>query len=171
MYLFINTFFWWKQHSFPSCHHHIILIAAHSFHHNPVALRNYFFDCRRCRIYAHCAKHIESQSEIKRVLILHSDQGSQYTSKDFTEYCKRMSVAQSMSKAGYPYDNAPMERYFNTLYRARYPQRMKSKGQAVYAEKECPRCGANFIPDQDGCCSYCGYRLPIDNSKWRILEQ
>ena len=57
------------------------------------------------------------------------------------------------------------------LYRARYPQRMKSKGQAVYEEKECPRCGANFIPDQDGCCSYCGYRLPIDNSKWRILEQ
>ena len=57
------------------------------------------------------------------------------------------------------------------LYRARYPQRMKSKGQAVYAEKECPRCGANFVPDQDGCCSYCGYRLPIDNSKWRILEQ
>ena len=116
-------------------------------------------------------KAIESQSEIKRVLILHSDQGSQYTSKDFTEYSKRMAVTQSMSKAGYPYDNAPMERYFNTLYRARYPQRMKSKGQAVYAEKECPRCGANFIPDQDGCCSYCGYRLPIDNSKWRILEQ
>lgn len=24
-------------------------------------------------------------------------------------------VTQSMSKAGYPYDNAPMERYFNTL--------------------------------------------------------
>ena len=60
-------------------------------------------------------KAIESQSEIKRVLILHSDHGSQYTSKDFTEYCKRMAVTQSMSKAGYPYDNAPMERYFNTL--------------------------------------------------------
>ena len=24
-------------------------------------------------------------------------------------------MTQSMSKAGYPYDNAPMERYFNTL--------------------------------------------------------
>ena len=24
-------------------------------------------------------------------------------------------MIQSMSKAGYPYDNAPMERYFNTL--------------------------------------------------------
>ena len=48
-------------------------------------------------------------------LILHSDQGSQYTSKAFIEYCESHSVTQSMSKAGYPYDNAPMERYFNTL--------------------------------------------------------
>ena len=52
-------------------------------------------------------KALESQPTIKDGLILHSDQGSQYTSKAFTE--------QSMSKAGYPYDNAPMERYFNTL--------------------------------------------------------
>ena len=40
-------------------------------------------------------KAIESQPEIKGVLILHSDQGSQYTSKDFTEYCERMAVTQS----------------------------------------------------------------------------
>lgn len=60
-------------------------------------------------------KALDSQPEIKGVLILHSDQGSQYTSKEFVEYCKRMHVTQSMSKAGYPYDNAPMERYFNTL--------------------------------------------------------
>ncbi len=26
-----------------------------------------------------------------------------------------MQIIQSMSKAGYPYDNAVMERYFNTL--------------------------------------------------------
>ena len=54
------------------------------------------------------------------------------------------------------------------LYRARYPRHMKSKGQAVFEEKECPRCGANFMPDKNGCCSYCGYQLSIDNSKWRI---
>ena len=54
------------------------------------------------------------------------------------------------------------------LYRARYPRRMKSKGQAVLEEKECPRCGANFMPDKNGCCSYCGYQLSMDNSKWRI---
>ena len=46
---------------------------------------------------------------------LHSDQGSQYTSKAFIEFCESVHVTQSMSKAGYPYDNAPMERYFNTL--------------------------------------------------------
>ncbi|HGT2342195.1 IS3 family transposase [Mediterraneibacter gnavus] len=60
-------------------------------------------------------KALDSQPAIKGELILHSDQGSQYTSKAFTDFCKSVNVTQSMSKAGYPYDNAPMERYFNTL--------------------------------------------------------
>ena len=60
-------------------------------------------------------KALDSQAKIKGELILHSDQGSQYTSKAFVEYCESVHVTQSMSKAGYPYDNAPMERYFNTL--------------------------------------------------------
>ncbi|WP_152967809.1 integrase core domain-containing protein, partial [Oxobacter pfennigii] len=29
--------------------------------------------------------------------------------------CSSIDIQQSMSKAGCPYDNAPMERYFNTL--------------------------------------------------------
>ena len=60
-------------------------------------------------------KALESQPSIKDGIILHSDQGTQYTSKAFIEFCKSVNVTQSMSKAGYPYDNAPMERYFNTL--------------------------------------------------------
>ena len=60
-------------------------------------------------------KALDSQPQIKGKLIFHSDQGSQYTSKAFVEFCESMHVTQSMSKAGYPYDNAPMERYFNTL--------------------------------------------------------
>lgn len=61
-------------------------------------------------------KAIDSQSGINpKDLLLHSDQGSQYTSKEFTEFCESLGVQQSMSRAGYPYDNAPMERYFNTL--------------------------------------------------------
>ena len=61
-------------------------------------------------------KAIESQPGINlRKLLIHSDQGSQYTSKEYIEFCERYGISQSMSKAGYPYDNAPMERYFNTL--------------------------------------------------------
>lgn len=60
-------------------------------------------------------KALASQSKINNKLILHSDQGSQYTSKEFIEFCKSTDITQSMSKAGYPYDNAVMERYYNTL--------------------------------------------------------
>jgi transposase InsO family protein len=60
-------------------------------------------------------KAIASQPTIKGDLILHSDQGTQYTSKDFINFCEALNIKQSMSKAGCPYDNAPMERYFNTL--------------------------------------------------------
>ena len=60
-------------------------------------------------------KALDSQPKIKGNLILHSDQGSQFTSKAFVEFCESVHVTQSMSKAGYPYDNASMGRYFNTL--------------------------------------------------------
>ncbi len=60
-------------------------------------------------------KALQSQPAIRGTLILHSDQGSQYTSKAFVEFCEVSGVTQSMGRAGYPYDNAPMERYSNTL--------------------------------------------------------
>ena len=47
-------------------------------------------------------KAIRSQSGIDlKQLILHSDQGSQYTSREFTEFCIEKGITQSMSKAGY----------------------------------------------------------------------
>ena len=48
-------------------------------------------------------------------ILLHSDQGVQYTSWEFVNFCKDNGVIQSMSKAGCPYDNAPMERFYNTF--------------------------------------------------------
>ena len=51
----------------------------------------------------------------KKGIILHSDRGSQFTSKEFVKFCESKKIVQSMSKPGYPYDNAPMERYYNTL--------------------------------------------------------
>ena len=51
----------------------------------------------------------------KGKIILHSDQGSQYTSRAFTEFCEGKGIRQSMSKAGCPYDNSPMESFYGTF--------------------------------------------------------
>ena len=48
-------------------------------------------------------------------VILHSDQGVQFTSWEFVKFCKENNVIQSMSRSGCPYDNAPMERFYNTF--------------------------------------------------------
>lgn len=55
------------------------------------------------------------QEKFSKNIVFHTDQGSQFTSKAFTSYCKENGLIQSMSRAGVPYDNAPMERFFNTL--------------------------------------------------------
>ena len=69
-------------------------------------------------------------------LLVHSDQGSQYTSKEYTEFCERLGISQSMSKAGYPYDNAPMERYFNTLKNDLIYQHYYHSEEELYAAVE-----------------------------------
>lgn len=56
-----------------------------------------------------------SQDKHPKGLVLHSDQGSQFASDDFTNFCKDKQITQSMSKAGCPYDNAVMERFFRTM--------------------------------------------------------
>ncbi len=38
-----------------------------------------------------------------------------FTFRNFTEFCEKNHVQQSMSHAGRPYDNAPMECFYNTL--------------------------------------------------------
>lgn len=55
------------------------------------------------------------QEKYPKDLILHSDQGAQFTSWEFIMFCNDNGIKQSMSKAGCPYDNAPMERFYNTF--------------------------------------------------------
>ena len=47
-----------------------------------------------------------------------------------------MHVTQSMSKAGCPYDNAPMERYFNTLKNKCTNMHEYDKEEALYQAVE-----------------------------------
>ena len=84
-------------------------------------MSNYGLECKKQMVRLHLEegrtlkKAIKSQGIAPSGLIIHSDQGSQYTSKAFVEYCEKKGILQSMNKAGCPYGNAPMERYFNTL--------------------------------------------------------
>lgn len=47
--------------------------------------------------------------------IHHSDRGSQYASNAYTEMLKKACIKASMSKPGYPYDNAIAESFMKTL--------------------------------------------------------
>ena len=48
-------------------------------------------------------------------LILHSDQGTQYTSKVYFDLTQKYGIIPSMSRPGTPLDNAPIESFFGTL--------------------------------------------------------
>lgn len=48
-------------------------------------------------------------------VMFHSDQGSQYGSRQFRQYIWRYQMSQSMSRRGNCWDNAPMERVFRSL--------------------------------------------------------
>jgi putative transposase len=48
-------------------------------------------------------------------VIHHSDQGSQYTSIEFGQRCKKMGVRPSMGSVGDAYDNAMAESFFASL--------------------------------------------------------
>ncbi|AVK99442.1 IS3 family transposase [Pediococcus inopinatus] len=56
--------------------------------------------------------------------LIHTDRGSAYTSGAFNNYLARYNVTRSMSRPGTPYDNAPMERWWNEFklrWMARHP--------------------------------------------------
>ena len=47
--------------------------------------------------------------------LLHSDRGTQYTSRSFRQWMKRAGIQQSMSRVGCCLDNAPMEGFWGIL--------------------------------------------------------
>ena len=104
-------------------------------------------------------KALSSQRKRIKGLILHSDQGSPYTSKAFTDFCEEHDLTQSMSKAGYPYDNAPMERYFNTLKNEEiYLHEYQDEESLYRAVEHFAYTTYNHVRPH----SYNGYRTPFE---------
>jgi putative transposase len=104
-------------------------------------------------------KALHSQKKKPRNLILHSDQGSQFTSIQFISYCQKHGITQSMSAAGCPYDNAPMERYYNT-FKAELIHRFnfRTDEELTYAVSEYAYVWYNQIRPH----SYNDYRTPYE---------
>ena len=87
-----------------------------------------------------------------------------------TEETTRITVQVYISETYLPQGRSPYTRKYNRtleLQRARYSQRRKGDGK-FFAERECPSCGANFVPDENHCCSFCGYHLQVDGAKWVV---
>lgn len=57
----------------------------------------------------------KAKKEVAGGLILHSDQGFQYTSHGYTKLLKEYNILPSMSRAGTPLDNACAENFFSIL--------------------------------------------------------
>ena len=60
-------------------------------------------------------KQAMKKEKVTNELILHSDQGFQYTSIEYSNLIKSYNIKPSMSRAGTPLDNAPIESFFGTL--------------------------------------------------------
>ena len=60
----------------------------------------------------------------KQPVIIHSDQGSQFGSNDFTRWCKENRLVPSMSRRGNCYDNAVAESFFSSLKKEQIKRRI-----------------------------------------------
>ena len=87
-----------------------------------------------------------------------------------TEETTTITVQVYISETHLPQGGKPYTRKYHrtlVLQRARYPQRRKQDGK-LFTERECPSCGANFVPDENHCCTFCGYSFRVDSAKWVV---
>ena len=91
-------------------------------------------------------------------VILHTDQGSEYTARTFRTACTRLGIKQSMGRAGSALDNAVIESWHSTL-------EFELRGLDRFATKATARARvATWIDEynRDRKHSACGMRSPIN---------
>jgi putative transposase len=64
----------------------------------------------------------------KSKVLIHSDQGSQFTSMDWASFLKHHNLEHSMSRRGNCHDNAVAESFFNLLKRERIRRLLRQCG-------------------------------------------
>lgn len=93
-------------------------------------------------------------------MILHTDQGVQSISGDFVNLCKDNNITHNMIKFGYPYDNTPIERFYNTFKSNIYNVTLFTNVEMMY------ELTMKYINWYNYVChySYNNYLTPIDAS-------
>ena len=113
-------------------------------------------------------KVLSSSKAIPKNLSLHSDQVSQVTSAEFVHHCQKCRISQSMSRAGCPYDNAPMECYYNTLKTELiYQYRFETAAELDYAVSEFAYDWYNQARPH----TYNGYLIPFEKRAECTIKQ
>jgi len=67
-------------------------------------------------------------------LLLHSDQGTQFTSEDWQSFLREHDIVCSMSRRGNCHDNAAMESFFQLLKQERIKRRIYSNHDEARAD-------------------------------------
>lgn len=67
-------------------------------------------------------------------VIIHSDQGSQYSSDDWLRFCKQHNLEPSMSRRGNCWDNAVAEAFFSNLKKERVKKRIYKTRELARAD-------------------------------------
>lgn len=78
-------------------------------------------DGMKTEIAINALKKAEAVLPLSSKSIYHSDRGSQYTSRTMRQRLEQKGILQSMSAAGYCYDNASCESFFASLKREAFP--------------------------------------------------
>jgi transposase InsO family protein len=101
-------------------------------------------------------------------LVFHSDRGSQYTSREFTQLLDSLGIVQSLSRPRQCWDNAVAESFFATLktelvYRQSWPTRALARS-AVFEFIE-------VFYNRRRLHSSLGYRSPVEYESGRVPDR
>lgn len=100
-----------------------------------------------------------NRGRVKAGLVHHSDRGSQYASRVYTDLLVDRGIQISMSRRGNPYDNAQAESFMKTL---KYEEVYRSEYRDIDEARRCIRRFIESVYNRNRVHSALGYLPPVE---------